>query len=196
MTPQEPDPVLVARAVAGDTAAFAQLVERYGPRLYGFAVRHVPQAEDAHDAVQETFIAAWSALRRYDADRPLYVWLRSILYNRCRDLMRKAAVRRLWTAFSGTDAAQIDAVVDPAPPVEQLLTRAEAQRRFETALDNLPRPLREVLVLTQWDGLSNRETAELLGIAVKAVENRLYKARRKLAATLLPADLADLREQA
>lgn len=172
--------------------AFACLIERYGNSLYQFAVRHVPQREDAHDLVQETFIAAWSALNRYDPNRPLYVWLRSILYNRCRDLARKAAVRRIFVVWGGAEGEELESVPDDAPPAETLLTRAAAQRRLEAALASLPRELREPLVLTQWDGLSNREAAELLGIRVKAVENRLYKARKKLALLLQRSDLADL----
>ncbi|MFT3907107.1 MAG: RNA polymerase sigma factor [Steroidobacteraceae bacterium] len=188
------DRALVEQSLGGDRHAFATLIARHGDGLYQFAIRHVPQRADAHDVVQDTFIAAWQALRSYDPDRPLYVWLRSILFNRCRDLARKAAVRRILVLFGAGDPQQIEAVADPAPHAEVALTQAAALRRFEAALNSLPHALREPLVLTQWDGLSAREAAELLGTNARAVENRIYKARKKLATLLQPEDLQDLGE--
>jgi RNA polymerase sigma factor CnrH len=184
------DQELVARTLHGDKGAFDLLINRHGGRLYQFAARHVPDPDDSYDVVQEAFISAWEALRRYDPGRPFDVWLRSILFNKCRDRARRAAVRRIIVRFTTGDA--IEGMADPGPTVESRLSSAAALDRFEQALERLPRHLRQALVLTQWDGLSHKEAAQLLGVSPKQVENRVYLAKQKLAAQVEPSDLQDL----
>jgi RNA polymerase sigma factor CnrH len=150
----------------------------------------VPDPDDSYDVVQEAFISAWKALRRYDAERPFDVWIRSILFNKCRDRARRAAVRRIVVRFTTGDS--IEQMADPGPTAECRLSSDAALSRFEKALESLPRHLREALVLTQWDGLSHKEAAQLLGVSPKQVENRVYLAKQKLASQVQPSDLQDL----
>jgi len=86
-------------------------------------------------------------------------------------------------------------VPDPAPSTEKLLSREAARARFEQALRSLPEHLREALILTQWDGLSQKQAAELLGVKIKTVENRIYAAKQRLAHLVAPSDLEDLAER-
>ena len=86
---QDPDVDLVARARAGDDRAFSEILRRHKPALYGFVRRYFSDADSAVDVVQETFVAAWRALARYDTRRPFGVWLRAIALNKCRDRARR-----------------------------------------------------------------------------------------------------------
>ena len=86
------DNELVARSLAEDRA-FAEIVRRHRQALYRIAVASLGNADDALDAVQDAFVAAHAALRRFDGARPLRPWLAAITLNRCRDLARRRRVR-------------------------------------------------------------------------------------------------------
>ena len=90
----ETDADLVLRARGGEDRAFTTLMRRHKPSLYGFVRRYVGDADAAVDVVQETLVAAWKALARFDDRRAFPVWLRAIALNKCRDRARRLAVRR------------------------------------------------------------------------------------------------------
>ncbi|HYE05097.1 MAG TPA: sigma-70 family RNA polymerase sigma factor [Planctomycetota bacterium] len=92
MDPSEPD--LIARARAGDAAAFDGLVRLHQARLRALAARCVLDADDAHDLVQEAFIDAWRHLDRFDATREFGPWLRTLCRNRVTSFLRARATRR------------------------------------------------------------------------------------------------------
>ncbi len=193
MTPPDAtDAQLVARVLAGEDAAFTALMRRHKGWLYVFVRRHVRGAEDAYDIVQESFVSAWGALKRYDPERPFEVWLRHIALNKCRDRARKDAVRRRVLSLVGVDAGGKDEPPDPAAPADDVRIANETLGRLNAALARLPLKLREPLLLTALQGLSQREAAEALGATVKVVEMRVYRARKQLADMLDRADFADL----
>lgn len=181
------DSELAVAARAGDQAAFASIMQRHKHWLYPFIRRYVADRDDAYDVLQESFVSAWGALGRYDPERPLQAWLRRIALNKCRDRARRNAVRR--AAVQLLSVAGFTA--EPASP-QELGRSAGALQRLEAAIAALPRTLKEPLVLTQLEGMSHREAAEFLGLNAKAVETRIYRAKKRLAATLHPSDLADL----
>jgi len=184
------DAELVARVLRGEDAAFTALMRRHKSWLYLFVRRHTPTSEDAYDIVQESFAAAWRALKRYDPARPLEVWLRHIALNKCRDRARKEAVRRRVLSFMGGGAKEEP--IDAAAPADAVEIANETLGRLNAALERLPPRLKEPLVLTALQGLSQREAAELLGASVKVVEMRVYRARKQLAAMLERSDFVDL----
>ena len=190
--PEATDSELVAGVLGGDEQAFTALMRRHKSWLYLFIRRHTPTSDDAYDILQETFASAWRAMQRYDRDRSLETWLRRIALNKCRDKGRKEAVRRRVFAFVGAPAAMVEEVPDIAPDAERAQIASETLKRLDAALARLPAHLREPLVLTSLQGLSQREAAEVLGVGVKVVEMRVYRARKLLAAALQPTDGADL----
>jgi RNA polymerase sigma-70 factor (ECF subfamily) len=185
------DQDLTARAVEGDQAAFAALMQRHKNWLYRFVRRYVGEAEEAYDVVQESFASAWIALSRYDSARPFAAWLRRIALNKCRDRARKAAVRRVLFGFAATPENRPE-VADPAPGADQAAASRRALERLEAAIAALPRALKEPLVLTALEGLSHKEAGDLLGLNAKAVETRVYRARKQLALALEREDLDDI----
>lgn len=172
----ESDGALAKRAVAGERTAFNVLVHRYQEPLYRFIRRYVGDADEAYDLLQETMMAAWQALGRYDPDRPALAWLRRIALNKCRDWGRRRTVRQFFFRAAPLEAAGATAVAnDDADNVNFNLARLDA------AIAALPSQLKEPLLLTAFEGLSQQEAAVALGLTVKAIETRVYRARQFLA---------------
>lgn len=174
---EPPDEVLAPRAADGDARAFAVLMTRHKDGLYRFARRYVGNADEAYDIVQQSFISAWRALGRYDPARAFDTWLRAIALNKCRDHARRAAVRRLLMLSQDAAAASL-------PDAEARWIAGQQLVALDRAIAKLPRALKEPLLLTAFEGLSQAEAGRLLGISAKAVEMRVYRARRALAAAL------------
>lgn len=190
--PDATDAELVAEVLKGDETAFTALMRRHKSWLYLFIRRHVATSEDAYDLLQESFASAWGALKSYDRQRPFDIWLRRIALNKCRDKARKEAVRRRVMSFVGLSAEAAEQAPDPGPGAEETKIAGEALGKLSAALGALPAHLREPLVLTSLQGLSQREAAEVLGVTPKVVEMRAYRARKQLATALDRADFRDL----
>ena len=186
------DAELVAEVLSGREAAFTALMRRHKSWLFLFVRRHVTTSEDAYDIVQEAFASAWGALKSYDRARPFDIWLRRIALNKCRDRGRREAVRRRAFALVGIAPEAVEQVPDAAPGAEAASIGGEALRRLNAAIAALPAALREPLVLTAIEGLSHKEAGEMLGLNPKAVETRVYRAKKRLAELLDPADLGEM----
>jgi RNA polymerase sigma factor (sigma-70 family) len=178
------DAVLVAATLRGDETAFTALVGRYKKPLYRYVHRYVHNEAEAQDILQEALIAAWRGLKSYDPNRPLEFWLRRIALNKCRDRARRLAVRRILLPWG--NGLREAAAPDPAPPIDESLVENEQLKRARDAIDALPAKLRDPLILTAIEGLSQAEAAEILGITVKAVEGAVYRAKRQLTEALNP----------
>lgn len=184
MTPDASDADLARAAARGDDRAYAQLVSRHKQSLHRLLRRYLGDAHEAQEAAHEAFIAAWSALARYDPARPFGSWLRTIAINKARDRGRRLAFRRLIFGERPYEPGGPDDPADEAAtPVEALLER-ERLDRLARAIARLPDGLRAPLLLTAVDGCSQQEAAQILGVSAKAVETRIYRARRQLAAAL------------
>ena len=176
-----PDSDLAIAAREGDTQAFAALMRRHKDWLYRFIRNYAGDREEAHDLLQESFVSAWRALARFDVQRSFPAWLRQIALNKCRDHARRRAVRHAALtlfAFMGESSTTMPETGDTQTD--------NGLRLLESAITKLPRALKEPLVLTALEGLSHKEAAELLGISAKAVEVRVYRAKRRLSEWLNP----------
>ena len=178
------DSALAALAAAGDDRAFSALVQRHKDKLYRLLRRYTADSDEAYEAVHEAFIAAWGALARYDPERPFATWLRTIAINKARDRGRRMVVRRLIFGARGLDHAEVENTVDPATPADRLVIDQEAARRLDKAIGRLPDTLKGPLLLTAFEGYSQREAGEILGVSSKTIETRVSRARRLLAAHL------------
>lgn len=179
-----PDSELAASAVAGDERAFSWLMQRHKDALYRFIRRYTGDGDEAFDLLQESFTAAWSALRRYDQARPFPTWLRRIALNKCRDWSRRRTVRRWLTRNEDLDGWTGQNLASEEPSPETAVSDQEQLRRLDEAIANLPAGLKEPLILTTLEGLSQDEAGRLLGLSAKAVEVRVYRARRALSEKL------------
>ncbi len=188
------DAELVAEVLSGREAAFTALMRRHKTWLYLFVRRHVATSEDAYDVVQEAFASAWSALKSYDRARPFDIWLRRIALNKCRDRGRREAVRRRAFSLVGLAPDAAEQIPDTAPGAEAASIGGQALARLNAAIAALPDKLKQPLILTSLQGLSQREAAEVLGVTPKVVEMRAYRARKQLADRLSPGDFEDLEQ--
>lgn len=171
----ESDAALAVKARDGDRRAFTLLMQSAKQPLYRFVRRYVSNDDDAYDIVQETFIAAWNALHRYDASRSFATWLRAIALNKCRDFGRRSAVRaKLRTLFSFLLPTE-----EPPTTVDSISTDEQLQK-LDVAIAALPPFYKEPLLLTAISGLTQKETASQLNTTVKAIEMRVRRARQKV----------------
>ena len=173
---------LAALALTGRQAAYGELMRRYREPVFRLVRGHVGDADEALDVVQETFVAAFASISRYDTDRPFRHWINRIALNKCRDWGLRRAVRRFFSFALPIGAAET--IVDDAIFGESMVDDARALRSTEDALARLPAALKEPLILTVIDGLSQAEAASVLGLTEKAVEVRIYRARKSLEAML------------
>jgi RNA polymerase sigma factor (sigma-70 family) len=187
----ESDADLVRRARAGEQRAFSLLMGRHKHWLYRFVRRYVGDADEAYDVLQDAFVSAMSNLSRYDPSRPFAAWLRRIALNKCRDRARRDAVRRAF-GLSRRGPEETEAVADPGAGADQTLASGLALKALDKAIAALPAALKEPLVLTVLEGLSQKEAGAVLGLSAKAVEVRVYRAKRQLAETLDREAMGDL----
>lgn len=170
----------MAKSLDGDERAFAAIVERHKHALHRVVHRIAGNEEDSLEILQEAFVSAHRALRRYDSAYPLRGWLITIALNKARDWRRREAVRRFIRSIVPVGAAA--EVADHAVPSDVALSDQQELAEVQARITALPRKLQDVLILRTLEGLSQTETAKLLHISEKAVETRLYRARQRLLA--------------
>lgn len=183
----QPDAVLAIDAQNGNRRAFDQLVIRHKAQIYRIARHYIGNSSDAFDIVQDTFVAAWLAVRSYDAARDFGAWLRTIALNKCRDFARRQTVRRKVTRLFGL--LSIRETSEPSADVAAEKAESETARlqALDRAIAQLPAAQKEVLVLTAFAGLSQQEAAVQLETSVKSVEMKVRRAKQRLE-ELLRAD--------
>lgn len=173
---------LIARAQRGDRTAFSALMSAHKDDLFRFVRRRVADADAASDVVQEAFVAAWSAMASFDPERSFKTWLHAIALNKCRDAARRAATRR--TFWGQCPAGDDLRVADERPSPEAETVSREQLRMLRAALATLPEHLRDALMLTAVDGLSQAAASATLGCSVKSLEYRVHRARELLASEM------------
>lgn len=183
-----PDETLATRAQQGDQLAFETLVGRHKDVLYRVVRRYLGNADDAYDLLQETFIAVWENLYRYDPKRSFTAWTRTIALNKCRDFSRQQRFK-LWSLqlFAAEPSRE---TLSPAQVADMAERETESQHRLQRlseAIAALPARYKEPLLLTTVGGLSQKAAADILATSVKAVETRLRRARQELSTVLGPS---------
>ncbi len=177
---QRSDTELIAASLAGDTAAFGELVSRYQNRLYHSLVHMLGSAEDAKDVAQDAFVLAFQKLSTFRGDAQFYSWLFRIAMNAAVNFRRR--VRSLGASIDaakeriGTEPADLRRDARPEQPLEQ----AERQRIVRAALAQLSDEFRTPLVLCEMEGLKYEEIAELLKCPIGTVRSRIHRARLEL----------------
>ncbi|MBI2162304.1 MAG: sigma-70 family RNA polymerase sigma factor [Candidatus Rokubacteria bacterium] len=185
--PELDDLALVERCRAGDVAAFEPLVEKYRQRVYRLAFNVLRDTEEALDAAQEAFIRAYQALPRFRGQSAFYTWLFRITMNVAADRVRQRAARGRAFGTERVEEEEWDrTLVDPSEAPDASAARAEERRRIQRALESLPEHHRAIIMLSDLEGLSYREIAEVLGIPMGTVMSRLHNARKRLRQALGP----------
>lgn len=168
---------LVVAAADGSRNAYDSLVELHAPRLLAIARRMLGNDVDAQDAVQNALASAWLALPRFDTGRPFAPWITTILINKSRDAIRS---RRFSSLFRFGSETEIVDLPDDEPDQERQVAANQLLAFVQSEIARLPPRLKEPFVLVTFDGRSQAETAQILGISEKAVETRIYRVRKAL----------------
>ncbi len=165
------DALLVARARAGDRAAFDALYRRHVDRVYAVCLRMVGEVNAAEQLTQDAFVRAWRGLGSFRGDSAFTSWLHRLAVNAVLEdgrRMRRREARVETVADLGT--------VDRAAVVE----RPDLRLTLERAIADLPPRARAVLVLYDIEGFTHEEIAQMLGTAVGTTKAQLHRARRLL----------------
>jgi RNA polymerase sigma-70 factor (ECF subfamily) len=187
----EEDRALIAKAQAGDTAAFRSLVERHQRRAFAIALSLVRDENDARELVQDAFLRVFKGLGSFQGGSSFFTWLYRIITNLSIDLIRKPG-RQLGDLdekrIDAEDAQEPDfpllSRVDGADPAE-VVRRREIGNRLQAALDALPSYHRGVILMREIEGLSYEEMAQVMGVSKGTIMSRLFHARQKLQRALV-----------
>jgi RNA polymerase sigma-70 factor, ECF subfamily len=182
----DPDAELVSKAQHGDLQAFEELVSRHTRRLYRMLVAIIKNADDARDAVQDTFLNVFEHIGGFQGRSKFSTWLTSIANNTA--LRRLREQKRLQSLSGGEE--EIEFRLCQARPrdtnPEQLYSQAERRKLVETGLRKVPSKYRIALELRELEQLSTEEAAALLGLGLSAFKGRLFRARLMLHDVLSP----------
>jgi RNA polymerase sigma-70 factor, ECF subfamily len=172
---------LLARAQAGDVAAFEQLSGGYADRLYMMLLRLLGDPAEAEDVAQEVMLRAWRGIRGFHGQSSYFTWLYRIAVNEANRALDRRA-RRPASVPLGSDELEL-----PGSPADDPARQAEASQlraALRQALAELPPPLRTAIVLRDVEGLSTQEAAEIAGVGQAAFKSRLHQARLRVRAAL------------
>jgi RNA polymerase sigma-70 factor (ECF subfamily) len=169
---------------AGDEAAYETVVRRYGGRMLAAARRILKNEDDAHDAVQETFLSVFRSIGNFAGEAALNTWLHRIVINaalmqiRSRRRRCEESIEPLLPRFDEDGSWAQEAY--PSIPVDDLQESRERLALVRECMDRLPEPYRTVLLLRDIEDLDTDETAQLLKVSSTAVKVRLHRARQAL----------------
>ena len=174
-----PDTDLIKYIANGEQAAFSIIVYRYTDRYLAMAERVLNDREEAKDAIQEAFIKLWEKAGSFNSDKAKFsTWFYRIVLNQCLDKKRKKKPISLPENFDVKDDSQNQ---EERTHEEQIATKVRDQ------LNGLPKNQKIAIMLCYFEGLSNKEAAEILDLNIKALESLLSRGRKTLALKLTPS---------
>jgi RNA polymerase sigma-70 factor, ECF subfamily len=181
MTATTTDEQIVERALGGDRDAFGEIVRRWERKIFALAYGILGSAEDARDATQETFIAAYRNLAGFRGEARVSSWLHRIAVNQCITRQRRARVRAETGIEDGAGPAgeRLLATGEHASPVRSA-ERGEVTEAVRRAVAALPPELREVVLLKEFEEMTFQEIADALQLPLSTVKSRLYTALGQL----------------
>jgi RNA polymerase sigma factor (sigma-70 family) len=182
------DAALVARAQAGDTRAFDDLIRKYTPKIFGLVYNMTSHREDTNDLLQDIFAKAYRSIQRFMGKSSFYTWLYSISVNMTLNYLKK---RNRYTKVSMDDVDSgihndekfIEVTTAGTSPLREVNIH-ELQKRLNEALMKLSHDHRTVVTLYDVQGLQHAEISKILGVSEGTVRSRLFYAHRQLQAYL------------
>jgi RNA polymerase sigma-70 factor (ECF subfamily) len=174
---------LIERLQVGDAEAFEVLFRRYGSRILRQAMYLLNNEAEAEEVVQDVFLTLYAKASTFRGDAALSTWLYRLTANaalsrlRRRRRRREVVVDEYLPRFQADGHHRVRPVVDWSQDLERGYTTGEQRRLLHQAIDALPPLDKTVLMLSDFEELSNREISEILGLSVPAVKARLHRAR-------------------
>jgi RNA polymerase sigma-70 factor (ECF subfamily) len=175
--------ISIDKLIAQDRDELARFVEVYSPRIYRLAMKILNNEQDAEDVLQETFIKAIHAISGFEGRSSLSTWLYRIATNEALMLLRRhspGTVSIDTPAEEDEEDQEALQIVDWSNQPEVKLSAKEVRLQINEAVSRLPLGQREVFALREIEGLSVKETAEILNVSESVVKTRLLRARMRL----------------
>ena len=172
---------LVTALKAGDDEAFEVFVAKHRERMHSVARRFFSEEEDARDAVQEAFLAAYRAIDRFEGQARISTWLHRVVVNACLMKLRSRRRKPEQSLDIETTAALTS---DSSGNAQDELEGHEVRNFVRAAIAALPEPHQSVLRLRELEERNTLETAQVLSISPAAVKTRLHRARTALRSRL------------
>lgn len=176
---------------AGRNEALDRLMERHQVRLLHYLIRSLQDEEDARDLAQETFVRVFQHASRYDPRQRFLTWLYAIASNLVRDRYRwrtrhpQTSLDAGLSADGGDGGLSLrDTLVSSDALPSDRLAGSERVGQIRQAIAALPEEWRQPLLLSEYEELSHEEIGRVLGCSAKAVELRIYRARKELKSLL------------
>ncbi len=185
------DEQIIEAARAGDSEAFGEIVRRWERRIFALAYGILGSVEDARDATQETFFAAYRNMHSFRGEARISTWLHRIAVNQCISRTRRTASRPE-VELDERENGVSDVVSKHASPIV-VAEQGETTDAVRRAVKSLPIELRQVVVMKEFEEMTFQEISDTLGVPLSTVKSRLYTALKQLkmrlakhAATAIP----------
>jgi RNA polymerase sigma-70 factor, ECF subfamily len=183
--------LLVRRCIAGDAAAWEELVGRYHRRIYNICYRFAGSTDDAEDLTQDVFIKMYKTLSSYDLERGAFMtWVTTITRNLLVDHFRKTKQERVTDSLDATPSEHEDAlplserIADAGPAPDSRAQSQQVGEAVHNALQKLSPDLREAVILRDLQDLDYKEIATVLKVPEGTVKSRINRGRAELARLL------------
>ena len=171
------DGELVVSAVAGAADGFEELVRRYQRPITSYVYRMLGDHESALDVTQEVFIKVYNSLNKYSSDYKFSTWLYRIAHNAAIDHMRRNSINAMSIEAENPDGTYQIQIESRRPSPEQDHERREWRHEIDAVVKCLPPAYRDLILLRHSRDLSYDEIAEVTGLPLGTVKNRLFRAR-------------------
>ncbi len=182
---------LVRRCVAGDAAAWQEIVQQYHRRIYNICYRFAGSPDDASDLTQEVFIKMYRTLGTFDTTRASFMtWVTTVTRNLLVDHFRKGKYDRITDSLDATAGNQEEGLTlaekleDRSAGPEARVRSQEAQKLVHEALRKLSPELREAVILRDLQDMDYKDIATVLKVPEGTVKSRINRGRTELARLL------------
>ena len=174
------DEQLVELAVSDEPEAFGEIVKRWERKIFALCFGMLAREDDARDAAQETFIAAYRNLSKFRGEAKVSSWLHRIAVNQCLTTKRRAKTRSEDFLDEGTHEEERYFVAPEGASPSRTTEANERLTLVRQAVTSLPTDLRQVIVMKEFEDMTFQEISEVLEVPLSTVKSRLYTALKQL----------------
>ena len=174
------DGELIVAAIGGRSESFEELVRRYQRPITGYVFRIVGEYEAALDVTQEVFIKVYNSLAKYSSEYKFSTWLYRIAHNAAVDHLRRNSVPQQSLEAENADGTFELQLESRLASPEQDHERGQWRSEIEVVVELLPAAYKELIVLRHGQDMSYDEIAEVTGLPLGTVKNRLFRAREMM----------------